>query len=295
MNNLRSTVSNARTSDAHRMECMELWGGSDETETSISMTGLRGEILSRAYGTGKRGGDVYYFSSCASGRISRVLLADVTGHGQAVAKTGAVLRDIMRRNVNVIRQSKLIAAMNEEFGQITQTGGFATAVVLTHFSPTNSLTVTIAGHPPPFLYRSSIGRWSRIEEAGNQNSAPSNLPLGIKDAVDYTSTSLEFREGDFLLVYTDAFTEARDAGGNLLGTAGLLRIVNETTTTDHQQLIRHLIGRLESLSDKNLVDDDATAILLQPTGCHIPMKNNLLAPWRMMRGITEVTTPRATT
>ena len=81
------TVSTQPDVAERRMECMELWGGSRETNTRLSMSGLDAQVYSRAYGSSDHGGDVYYFSSCASGRISRVLLADVTGQGGAVAKT----------------------------------------------------------------------------------------------------------------------------------------------------------------------------------------------------------------
>ena len=69
----------------HRMECMELWGGNSAVDKTITMTGLEANIYSRPYDPGQSGGDVYYFTACASGRISRFLLADVTGHGQRVA------------------------------------------------------------------------------------------------------------------------------------------------------------------------------------------------------------------
>mgnify|MGYP003483393270 CR=1 FL=1 len=39
-----------------------------------------------------RGGDVVYASSCATGRITRLMVADVAGHGHTVAATAADLR-----------------------------------------------------------------------------------------------------------------------------------------------------------------------------------------------------------
>ena len=273
----------------HRMECMELWGGSSETQTSVTMTGLSGQIQSRTFGEGQDGGDVYYFSSCASGRISRVLLADVTGHGAAVAKTGSALRDLMRRNVNVVRQSKLMAALNQEFGQITRAGGFATAVVATHFTPTGLLTVSVAGHPPPLLFRASAGQWSFIEDAAAAATPqqPKDLPLGISDEVDYGTVSFPFAAGDLFLMYTDAYSEARTATGEMLGPNGLVDLLNQASPEERDDVIPWLVDRLESYSKRNLADDDGTIIQLQPTGSGIPVKNNLLAPWRMLKGVTE--------
>lgn len=273
----------------HRMECMELWGGSHETDTTVEMTGLRAHVYSHAFGNSTRGGDVYYFSSCASGRISRVLLADVTGHGNAVSDTAAVLRDVMRQSVNVIGQSSLMATLNEEFGKLTTAGGFATAVVVTHFSPTHSITVSIAGHPPPLLYRSQARLWSLVEELDTpQGSGARDLPLGITDAAAYGVTSFRFDPGDRLLVYTDAFTESQDAQGAMLSPQKLLMVMNESAFVSAEEVLPKLMHRLREWNPANLTQDDATAILMEPTGQRIPLKQNLLAPWRMIRGVHEI-------
>lgn len=274
----------------HRMQCMELWGGISEIQTDVSMTGLDGFVFSRPHGNGTHGGDVYYFTSCASGRIARVLLADVSGHGMAVADTADLLRSIMRKNVNVIGQASLMTAINNEFNHVGDEGGFATAIVLTYFEPTNSLTLSAAGHPPPLLFEQSTGLWNVFTSA--ENSSPgmqAGLPLGISDTAGYAPQTITLQSGDMLLAYTDAFYEARDAKGQLLQTDGLLTIMNTAPATlSPGDLIEWLVDSLKTMSPDNLDDDDATAILLRPTGRGIPMKNNLLAPLRMIRGVNEI-------
>jgi phosphoserine phosphatase RsbU/P len=273
----------------HRMECMELWGGSHETDTTVEMTGLRAHVYSHAFGDSTRGGDVYYFSSCASGRISRVLLADVTGHGKAVSHTAAVLRDVMRQSVNVIGQSSLMDTLNREFGKLTTAGGFATAVVVTHFSPTHTATVSIAGHPPPLLYRGQTGLWSLIEDLDTpQKAGARDLPLGITDAAAYGVTSFRLDPGDHLLVYTDAFSESQDVHGGMLSPQKLQEAMNELAPASAEEVLPNLIGRLREWNPTNLTRDDATAILMEPTGHRIPLSQNLLAPWRMIRGVHEM-------
>jgi len=272
----------------HRMECMELWGGSSDADTTVSMTGLRGELFSRSFGEGGSGGDVYYFSSCASGRISRVLLADVTGHGEAVAQTAIALRSLMRDNVNVIGQSRLVETLNEEFGRIARAGGFATAVAVTHFSPTRTMSVTVAGHPPPIIYRQESQQWELLNLASS--IPPSNhqdLPLGVMDESAYTATSFTMTPGDRILLYTDAFSESRNASGEMLHPAGLRNLLDALATDDVPVTLHNLIEDLRRQSPRNLTDDDATAVLLEPTGQRISLKQNLLAPWKMARGVVE--------
>jgi phosphoserine phosphatase RsbU/P len=78
------------------MPCMEVWGGSQLTARGVVFGGLDAWVYSKPHGKARRGGDVYYASSCAAGRISRLLLADVSGHGTSVAAIAADLRLLMR-------------------------------------------------------------------------------------------------------------------------------------------------------------------------------------------------------
>ena len=96
----------------HRMQCVEVWGGNESADRNVVTTGLDVRVLSQAYGGATGGGDVYYVSSCASGRLTRLLLADVAGHGAAVAETAEMLRSLMQRNVNHLNQSRFTEQLN---------------------------------------------------------------------------------------------------------------------------------------------------------------------------------------
>ena len=85
------------TDESQRMQCMEVWGGNVRVERHFQTPGLDVWISCQPEGQADAGGDVYYLSSCASGRITRILLADVSGHGELVASTAAGLRDLMRK------------------------------------------------------------------------------------------------------------------------------------------------------------------------------------------------------
>src|SRR5436190_19569122 len=111
------------------MSCMEVWGGSQLTERRVEFAGLDTWVYSKPYAQARRGGDVFYASSCATGRISRLLLADVAGHGTSVAATAADLRLLMRRFVNCIDQSELVRSINRQFSALSQQSMYATAVV----------------------------------------------------------------------------------------------------------------------------------------------------------------------
>src|SRR5580704_1527249 len=120
---------------AQRMQCMEVWSGSQLTTRGVAFGGLDAWVYSKPYGEAHSGGDIYYASSCATGRITRLLLADVSGHGSSVAGTAADLRTLMRRFVNRLDQTEFVRLLNQQFTALSRTGVFATAIVTTFFAP----------------------------------------------------------------------------------------------------------------------------------------------------------------
>src|SRR5580658_1682801 len=154
------------TDSPQRMQCMEVWGGSQLTSSGVQLPGLDVWVYSKPFHQAQHGGDVYYASSCATGRISRLLLADVSGHGKSVAATAADLRTLMRRFVNRLDQKEFVRLLNQQFVALSRTGTFATAVVTTFFAPSRRLLICNAGHPRPLLYRAAKKEWSLLGHSG---------------------------------------------------------------------------------------------------------------------------------
>jgi hypothetical protein len=118
---------------------MEVFGGSQLVARAVQFGGLETWLFSKPMGEGREGGDVYYASSCIKGRISRFLLADVVGHGQAAAETADGLKFPMRRFVNWLDQAEFVRLLNWQFSEVAPDGIFATAIVATFFAPTGRL------------------------------------------------------------------------------------------------------------------------------------------------------------
>lgn len=249
------------------MQCMEVWGGSQLTARDVEMGGLNVWVYSKPYGTAQRGGDVYYASSCATGRISRLLLADVSGHGTSVAATAADLRTLMRRFVNRLDQAEFVRLMNQQFIAMSQAATFATAVVTTFFAPSRRLTVCNAGHPRPFIYRVRQRQWNFLGHEGSSDPPKSkNIPLGLLDLGEYEQFDVELEPGDCLLSYTDALIESRDADGEMLGEDGLLRIMRLLGDIEPQVMIETLLAEIAQRFPENLSEDDVTVMVVRASG-----------------------------
>jgi phosphoserine phosphatase RsbU/P len=249
------------------MQCMEVWGGSQLTARSVELGGLDAWVYSKPYQQAQRGGDVYYASSCATGRITRLLLADVSGHGNTVAATAADLRTLMRRFVNRLDQTEFVRQLNQEFAALSRAGSFATAIVGTFFAPTGRLILSNAGHPRPFVYRAASGQWDFLgEEYTDAQRGPRNLPLGIMDITAYENFDIELADGDCLLGYTDALIESRDADGEMFGEEGLLRITRLLGYVPPNKMIDALLAEIASRHPGNLSDDDVTVLMVRANG-----------------------------
>lgn len=286
----------AAAGDSQRIECMEVWGGSQLTARGVQLGGLDAWVYSKPYGQAPRGGDVYYASSCATGRITRLLLADVAGHGSAVASTAADLRLLMRRYVNCIDQTEFVRRLNRQFAELPRKGAFATAIVTTFFSPTSRLTVCNAGHPRPLRYRASKDRWEFLsQQEESPCKALRNVPLGLIQAADYDQFDVELEPGDCLLSYTDALIESRDADGEMLGEEGLLRIVSLLGGVPAERLIETLLAEIAERYHENLSEDDVTVMVIKATGGQLRhgFRQRLRAAVRLLGSLARAANPRA--
>lgn len=289
---------NARMTDssAQRMQCMEVWGGSQLTTNGVELGGLDVWVYSKPFGEAQRGGDVYYVSSCATGRISRLLLADVSGHGQSVASTAADLRTLMRRFVNRLDQTEFVRLLNKQFTALSTHGSFATAVVTTFFEPSRRLSLCNAGHPRPLRFRAADSSWSLLgHHEQPEKKGLRNIPLGMFQVADYEQLDVELDPGDCLISYTDALMESRDADGKMLGEEGLLRIANLLGSVPAEDLIPSFLREIGDRFPENLAADDVTLLVVRANGraIHYTFAEKLEAFGRFLKTFARSLNPRS--
>jgi serine phosphatase RsbU (regulator of sigma subunit) len=241
---------------------MEIWGGNQAADTGVSTPGLDLWVYSRPHEQADGGGDVHYVSLCGGGVITRLILADVSGHGASVADMARSLRDLMRRNINRKSQARLVKELNRQFTDLENLHCFATALVATYLTTGDKLTLCNAGHPRPFWYRAATGQWSVLTLPDGEGDALANLPLGIDDSISFAEVEIVLGKGDLVLLYTDALPEATDADGRPLGEAALLELIRCLDVSDPTTVAGALLARLEAYRGGQAADDDLTFLLL---------------------------------
>jgi serine phosphatase RsbU (regulator of sigma subunit) len=247
--------------EEHALECMEIWSGSHAASHAIRTPGLRGTILSRPYASAAEGGDIHYVSLCGGGVITRAVLADVAGHGQAVASVAHTLRDLLRRNINTADQQSLVRALNRQFAGLSTHAVFATALVVTYLARQELLTFCNAGHPRPLFYQGATRTWRLL----SGDCGDGDLPLGIVPEVPYGQFALKTAEGDVLLLYTDYLIEARNDAGVPLEEEGLLALACALGVETPEQVAGDLLGAVDAYRGSPPPDDDATVVVLART------------------------------
>lgn len=273
------------------MSCMEVWGGSCAADERLRRPGLDIWIQSPgAKATEAGGGDLHLLSSCASGRITRMLLADICGIGTLYAEIAAELRDLMKRNVNAIQQKRIVREVSRRLSQAAKKGGYASLLISTYFAPSRSFRLCNTGHPPPLIYRAKSGAWSTIKPDAPASAAFCEEKLEDVVSLDeYQQVETTLNFGDMVLCFSNSLTECRDTDGNIVGLSGILQRVQELNADDPDHLSERLVEQLRSEHPENEHIDQATLMLCRASDTKVGLKDNVLAPFRLLRRVGDKT------
>ncbi|WP_372370999.1 PP2C family protein-serine/threonine phosphatase [Candidatus Uabimicrobium sp. HlEnr_7] len=266
-------------SNEEEMHCMEVWGGNRDCDCHLQLMGLGVEVYSKPFAGCENGGDVYYVSSCATGRITRLMVADVSGHGEDAAHSANQLRQLMGKYVNFVDQSRVIEGMNDQFASIVKHGRFATAVIITYFAPTNEMIISNAGHPPPLLYRKKSKSWCFIDKnmIGEETG---DIPLGILSGAHYHQCKIYLEPGDLVLCYTDSLIEMRK-NSSVIGADGLLQFMQDIGKI-HLPSAQILLEKLQQQTKSQFNDDVTVVTLAVEAAPRVNLKTKILIPFRML-------------
>jgi sigma-B regulation protein RsbU (phosphoserine phosphatase) len=216
------------------------------------------------FGPDHVGGDVEYLSVCPSCIVSRIALADVSGHGKAVAALGEKLRELMQRHLRELAQVGLMRELNqavrEELGDVH----YATMVAVGWHGRRGLMVMTNAGHPPPLWYRASRDEWSWLETLRvSERGRVSGVPLGLLPGVTYERRVVRPQPGDVVLLYSDGVSELTNPAGTELGRDGLIDLVRGVDFTSAESLGIRLVSALRDFRGDREPQDDQTIIVMR--------------------------------
>lgn len=196
-------------------------------------------------------GDLYDILPLEDGRIS-FCLGDVSGKSMnaslLMAKTASLYRCLAKREASPAR---LLSALNQELVETTTRGMFVTLVAGLYDPQAGTVVVANAGHEP-MLCEDAQGVFSTLPADGP--------PLGILAETSFPERTRSIRDGR-LYLYSDGLTEARTAGGEPLGRAGLEALIRERPPESPDRRVDALLAAVKRLRHR----DDLTLLVIDDT------------------------------
>ena len=77
----------------YQLSCGEIWGGIRNCDVDFTSAGLTASLYSVA-SDGAKGGDIYFLSFCDGNPLTRMILADVLGHGEDVSQISQIIYQV---------------------------------------------------------------------------------------------------------------------------------------------------------------------------------------------------------
>jgi sigma-B regulation protein RsbU (phosphoserine phosphatase) len=241
--------------------------GNDQTASLIELPGLSAWVHSVPVDLSHAGGDVHYVSVCPSCVVSRIALADVSGHGQAVALFGEKLRELMQCYLSFMEQTGLMRELNQAVRQELGDGHYATMVAIGWHGGRGLVTMTSAGHPPPLWYCAARDEWSWLQtRRASEPGRPAGVPLGLIADVSYDQLVIKPQPGDLIVLYSDGVSEATNPTGNELGLNGLMNMARALDCNSPEALGTRLTSALHAFRGGAEPFDDETIIVMGRNG-----------------------------
>ena len=249
----------------HSLKCAETWAGNGSTSSIAELPGLRVWVHSRAFGASDAGGDVHYVSVCPNCIVSRVALADVSGHGRAVQSMGSKLRELMQKHLAALEQVNLMSDLNEAVLQELDGIHYATMVAVGFHGRRGLLVMTNAGHPPALWYRVDRGDWEWLAPQRAETAAGiRGTPLGLLPHASYPRMIVKPKHGDLIVLYSDGISEAKGPDGEELGRDRLMAVARAVSSREAESFGAQMVDAIDAFRKHRESEDDETIIVLQP-------------------------------
>jgi serine phosphatase RsbU (regulator of sigma subunit) len=201
-------------------------------------------------------GDLYDFPAIHPDSIG-ILVADVAGHGIPAALVASMVKIAVTTQTGLDGEpAKVIAGLNSILCRDAR-GQYATAVYV-YVDETNRIgRYSVAGHPPPLLWRGSTQALHKLNETG--------LLLGVRFDEAYTETEFTITPGDRLLLYTDGLLEAENSAGQSYGDFALGEFIEArqglAAEPFVEQLLREVLDWSSEIGQPGQLDDITLVVI----------------------------------
>ena len=215
-------------------------------------------------------GDYYDFVRLGDSNLA-LAIGDVAGKGISAALLMAAIQSIMRTQLtagipvhamaasgggdgkahNAFSAAELISQLNKQVYANTSAEKYATFFFGLYDDQSRMLTYTNAGHLPPIVMRD--GRAERMEVTGTV--------VGAFPFAAYREESVELRQGDLLVAFTDGIVEPENEYGEAFGEDRLIDLLARYGQRESKEIIARVMETVEQWTGTVELFDDMTILV----------------------------------
>jgi serine phosphatase RsbU (regulator of sigma subunit) len=202
------------------------------------------------------GGDFYDFLQISQSCIT-VAIADVIGKGIPAAIMMSLFRGAMRAYTdtegNTESTQEIINKLNRMSCSEYRDGEFVTLFYTNIDVKEGALTYCNCGHEPAVLIRG--GQITALEKGG--------LVLGVDPQAEYEIETLQLKDGDSLLFYSDGLIDAANFDGEFWGRGRMLEAAKKfASDSSAEQMVKNILGyRMRFVGLSSQCDDTSIIVV----------------------------------
>lgn len=211
------------------------------------------------------GGDFYdVHPAVVEGEESFAVLGDVCGKGlDAAVLTGKIRNTLQALLPLAADHQRMIDLLNSALVNSRATR-FATLAMASAVRDGGvvQVRVTSAGHEPALLVRS---------DGSVEANASRGTLVGVLPTARATTVRESLQPGDFLVLFTDGFTEAKGGplGDELFGEARLRNALARCAGMPSEAVVEHMLMIASQWVGSNVHDDMAVMVIAAPRSAHL--------------------------
>ena len=215
-------------------------------------------------------GDYYDFVRLGESNLA-LAIGDVAGKGISAALLMAAIQSIMRTQLTAgvslhavaasgsgngnadtaFSAAELVSQLNKQVYANTSAEKYATFFFGLYDDDTRMLTYTNAGHLPPIVMRG--GHADRMEVTGTV--------VGAFPFAAYTEQTVELRQGDLLVAFTDGIVEPENEYGEAYGEDRLVDLLARYGQRESKEIIARVMETVEQWTGTAELFDDMTIVV----------------------------------
>jgi len=200
------------------------------------------------------GGDYFDFLRQPTGEIG-IAFGDVSGHGLTSGIVMAMAKSALLVQVDYDASPRAVLSVLNEIVIKTAPKRILMTFFFGLLNPvTQTLRFSSAGHLDPYVFRAAEKRVEPLSSWG--------FPLGVRRREPFREHSVEFAEGDRLILYSDGLIEAVDDDGEPYGFERFEQTIRGNGHLTAEEIKKSLLASVKKFTHNRPPADDQTLVVI---------------------------------